>query len=40
MTMKLKKKIGSTELGEVEKNIIEKLDIFLMGCDKPKADRE
>lgn len=31
MALKLKKKVGTTELNEVEKNIVEKLDGFLIG---------
>lgn len=31
MVLKLKKKVGTTELGELQKNIVEKLDGFLLG---------
>jgi hypothetical protein len=39
MALKLKRKVGSSELGEVERNIVERLDGFLAGND-PKADRQ
>lgn len=40
MILKLKKKVGVTELAELEKNIIEKLDGFLLTNEKAKADRD
>lgn len=30
MVLKLKKKVGTTELSELEKNMVEKLDGFLL----------
>ena len=40
MIIKLKKKVGGTELAEVEKKIVEQIDKFLLGNEKAKADRE
>ncbi len=40
MVLKLKKKVGTNELADLEKNIIERLDGFLLGNQKAKADRE
>lgn len=36
--VRLKKKVGSNDLLETEKNIIEKIDRFLVN-EKPKADQ-
>lgn len=40
MSIKLKKKVGLAEIGQIEKNIIEKLDYFLGSNEKLKADKD
>lgn len=40
MGLRLKKKIGSNQLEELEKNIIQRLDNFFLANQKAKADRD
>lgn len=39
-SIKLKKKIGLAEIGEIQKNIVDKLDRFLASHEKLKADKD
>ena len=39
-SIKLKKKIGLAELGEIEKSIVDKLDKYLASHEKLKADKD
>lgn len=40
MVIKLKKKVGGTELAEVEKRIVDQIDKFLTAGENARADRD
>ena len=39
LSLKMKKKVGTTELSLLEKAIVEKLDKFLLDNEKSRADK-